>query len=126
MSLLLGHRYTQKTLSAITDQVLGRVEAFPRGPLLENLPLSPGGRFPEGLQGWVGCGQRGGVRGFRDHPKGKRQILGFWLLLTKNTSAWKKGRRGAMGKDIKGVLLSITVGLSGREGTIFWSYPLAQ
>jgi transposase-like protein len=32
MSLLLGHRYTHETISAITDQVLKEVEAFRHRP----------------------------------------------------------------------------------------------
>lgn len=31
MSLLLGHRYTHETVSAITDQVLEKVKAFREG-----------------------------------------------------------------------------------------------
>ncbi|WP_253665066.1 transposase, partial [Thermus scotoductus] len=33
MSLLLGHRYTHETISAITDQVLEAAEAFQKRPL---------------------------------------------------------------------------------------------
>ncbi len=37
MSLLLGHRYTHETVSALTDQTLERLEAFRQRPLPEEL-----------------------------------------------------------------------------------------
>ncbi|VCU54923.1 hypothetical protein TTHNP4_00332 (plasmid) [Thermus thermophilus] len=37
MSLLLGHRYTHETISAITDQVLEAAEAFQKRPLPEEM-----------------------------------------------------------------------------------------
>lgn len=44
MSLLLGHRYSHETVSALTDQVLEKVSAFRQRPLPVALPetlLSP-------------------------------------------------------------------------------------
>ncbi|RTH98779.1 IS256 family transposase, partial [Thermus scotoductus] len=37
MSLLLGHRYTHETISALTDQVLKEVEAFRHRPIPEDM-----------------------------------------------------------------------------------------
>ncbi len=37
MRLLLGHRYSHETLSALTDEVLGAVEAFRRRLLPEEM-----------------------------------------------------------------------------------------
>jgi len=39
MSLLLGHRYTHETISALTDQVLEGAEAFRQRPLPEEMAL---------------------------------------------------------------------------------------
>jgi putative transposase len=37
MSLLLGHRYSHETISAMTEEVLQAVEAFRRRPLPEEM-----------------------------------------------------------------------------------------
>jgi hypothetical protein len=68
MSLLLGHRYSHETISAMTEEVLQAVEAFRRRPLPEEMAfVYLDGLYLKLLRGRGRRGQGSGVRGPGGH-----------------------------------------------------------
>jgi transposase-like protein len=81
MSLLLGHRYSHETISAMTEEVLQAVEAFRRRPLPEEMAFV----YLDGLYLRLLREGEGVVRevvyvALGVTPSGERQVLGYWLL----------------------------------------------
>ncbi|AEG34367.1 transposase mutator type (plasmid) [Thermus thermophilus SG0.5JP17-16] len=127
LSLLLGHRYTHETVSAITDGVLEKVEAFRQRPLPEEMAfVYLDGFFLKVL--WEGEGvERASVYvALGITPSGERQVLGFWLLPSENALAWEGVLRELRGRGLWRVLLFVADGLPGIEEAIRRVYPQAQ
>jgi putative transposase len=127
MSLLLGHRYSHETLSALTDEILGAAEAFRKRPL----PAEMAFVYLDGLSLKVFREGEGIVRetvyvALGLAPDGERRVLGFWLLPTENATAWEEVLRELWQRGLRRVLLFITDGLPGMEEAIRRVYPLAQ
>lgn len=77
MSLLLGHRYTHETISAITDQVLEAAEAFQKRPLPEEMAfVYLDGFFLKVLREGLGVERAAVYVALGVTPKGERQVLG--------------------------------------------------
>lgn len=87
-SLLLGHRYTHETISAITDQVLEAAEAFRMRALPEEMAfVYLDGFFLKVLREGLGVEREVVYVALGVTPKGERQVLGFWLIPTENATA---------------------------------------
>lgn len=127
MSLLLGHRYTHETISAITDQVLEGAEAFCRRPLPEEMALVYlDGFFLKVLREGLGVEREAVYVALGVSPCGARQVLGFWLLPTESAAAWEGVLGELWHRGLRRVLLFVTDGLPGIEEAIRRVYPLAQ
>lgn len=115
LGVLLGHRYTHGTLSALADQILEAL-AF---VYLDWFFLKV---YREGLgvQKKAICMALGGGT-----PKREGQILGFWLLPTESASAWEEALEELWSRGLRGVLLFITEGLGGIEEAVRRVYPMA-
>ncbi|MDV5138416.1 transposase, partial [Enterococcus lactis] len=91
MSLLLGHRYTHETISALTDQVLKEVEAFRHRPIPEDMAwVYLDGFFLKVLREGIGVEREAVYVALGVTPGGQRQVLGFWLLPTESATAWEE------------------------------------
>ncbi|RTI38072.1 IS256 family transposase, partial [Thermus scotoductus] len=127
MSLLLGHRYTHETISALTDQVLKEVEAFRHRPIPEDMAwVYLDGFFLKVLREGIGVEREAVYVALGVTPGGQRQVLGFWLLPTESATAWEEVLRELWQRGLRRVLLFITDGLPGMEEAIRRVYPLAQ
>ena len=127
LSLLLGHRYSHETLSALTDQVLEAAGAFRTRLLPEEMAFV----YLDGLAIKVLREGEGVVRetvyvALGITPSGERRVLGFWLLPTESATAWEEVLRELWERGLQRVLLFITDALPGIEGAIQRVYPLAQ
>lgn len=126
MSLLLGHRYTHETISAITDQVLEAAEAFQKRPLPEEMAfVYLDGFFLKVLREGLGVERAAVYVALGVTPKGERQVLGFWLLPTENAHAWGEVLKELWERGLRRVLLLVTDGLPGIEEAIRRVYPMA-
>ena len=91
LSLLLGHRYTHETISAITDQVLEAAEAFRMRPLPEEMALVYlDGFFLKVLREGVGVERPGRIRGPGRHAL--RGAAGAGLLAASHGERFCLGR----------------------------------
>lgn len=114
MSLLLGHRYTHETISAITDQVLKGVKEFAERPLPEEMALVYlDGFFLKVLREGLGVERAAVYVALGVTPCGARRVLGFWLLPTENASAWEGVLGELWRRGLRRVLLFVTDGLPG-------------
>jgi putative transposase len=89
MCLLLGHRYSHETISAMTEEVLQAVEAFRRQPLPEEMAFV----YLDGLMKLLREGE-GVVRevvyvALGVTPSGERRVLGYWLLPAESALGWE-------------------------------------
>ncbi len=114
LSLLLGHRYSHETLSALTDEVLEAAGAF-RGRLL---PEEMAFVYLDGLSLKVFREGEGIVRetvyvALGVTPSGERRVLGFWLLPTESALGWEGVLGELWQRGLRRVLLFITDGLPG-------------
>jgi transposase-like protein len=127
LGLLLGHRYSHETLSALPDRVLKAAESFRRRPLPRRRPSST----------WTACPSRSfrkakGWSGPRVYValgvtlEGERRVLGYWLFPSENATAWEGVLRELRERGLERVLLFITDGLPGLAEAIARVYPLAQ
>jgi transposase-like protein len=127
MGLLLGHRYTHETISAITDQVLKGVKEFAERPLPEDMAwVYLDGFFLKVLREGIGVERAAVYVALGVTPCGARRVLGFWLLPTENASAWEGVLGELWRRGLRRVLLFVTDGLPGIEEAIRRVYPLAQ
>lgn len=127
MSLLLGHRYTHETLSAITDEVLKGAEAFRQRPLPEEMAfVYLDGLFLKVFREGLGVEREAMYVALGVTPCGERRILGFWLLPTESAAAWEGVLRELWHRGLRRVLLFVADGLPGMEEAIRRVYPLAQ
>lgn len=77
MGLLLGHRYTHETISAITDRVMKGVKEFVERPLPEEMALVYlDGLFLKVLREGLGVEKAAVYVALGVTPSGSRQILG--------------------------------------------------
>ncbi len=126
LSLLLGHRYTHETVSAITDGVLERVEGFRRRPLPEEMAFVYLDGFSlKVLREGLGMERETVYVALGLTPGGERMLLGFWLLPTEGASGWEEVLRELWERGLRRVLLFVTDGLPGMEEAIRRVYPLA-
>jgi hypothetical protein len=94
MSLLLGHRYSHETISAMTEEVLQAVEAFRRRPLPEEMAfVYLDGLYLKLLREGEGVVREVVYVALGVTPCGERQVLGYWLL--RRRAPW--GGRGSWG-----------------------------
>ncbi len=127
ISLLLGHRYTHETISAITDGVLERVQAFRQRPLPEELAfVYLDGFFLKVHREGQGVEREAVYVALGVTPSGERQILGFWLWPTESAPLWQGVLQELWARGLQRVLLFITDGLRGIEEAIRRVYPLAD
>ncbi|KIX84396.1 IS256 family transposase [Thermus filiformis] len=127
LGLLLGHRYSHETLSALTDQVLEAAESFRRRPLPPELAFV----YLDGFSLKVFQEGEGVVRAsvyvaLGVSPEGERRVLGYWLFPSENATAWEGVLRELRERGLERVLLFITDGLPGLAEAIARVYPLAQ
>ncbi len=127
LSLLLGHRYSHETLSALTDEVLEAAGAF-RGRLL---PEEMAFVYLDGLSLKVFREGEGIVRetvyvALGITPGGERRVLGFWLLPTESALGWEGVLGELWQRGLRRVLLFITDGLPGLPEAIRRVYPQAE
>jgi len=126
MSLLLGHRYSHETVSALTDQVLEKVSAFRQRPLPEEMALVYlDGFFLKVHREGLGVEKEAVYVALGVTPCGERQVLGFWLLPTESAAAWEGVLGELWHRGLRRVLLFITDGLPGIEEAIKRVYPMA-
>lgn len=77
MSLLLGHRYTHETISALTDKVLEGAEAFRQRPLPEEMAfVYLDGLFLKVFKEGLGMEREAVYVALGVTPSGERWILG--------------------------------------------------
>jgi putative transposase len=127
LSLLLGHRYSHETLSALTDQVLEAAGAFRTRPLPEEMAFV----YLDGLSLKVFREGEGIVResvyvALGIAPNGERRVLGFWLLPTESALGWEGVLGELWQRGLRRVLLFITDGLPGLPEAIRRVYPQAE
>lgn len=127
MRLLLGHRYSHETLSALTDEVLGAVEAFRRRLLPEEMAFV----YLDGLSLKVLRDGEGIVRetvyvALGIAPGGERRVLGFWLLPAESALGWEGVLGELWQRGSRRVLLFVTDGLPGLPEAIQRVYPQAE
>ncbi len=127
MRLLLGHRYSHGTLSALTDEVLGAVEAFRRRLLPEEMAFV----YLDGLSLKVLRDGEGIVRetvyvALGIAPGGERRVLGFWLLPAESALGWEGVLGELWQRGSRRVLLFVTDGLPGLPEAIQRVYPQAE
>ncbi|BCP67578.1 hypothetical protein TthHB5018_c25120 (plasmid) [Thermus thermophilus] len=114
LSLLLGHRYSHETLSALTDEVLEAAGAFRTRPLPEEMAFV----YLDGLSLKVFREGEGIVRetvyvALGIAPDGERRVLGFWLLPTESALGWEGVLGELWQRGLRRVLLFVTDGLPG-------------
>ena len=127
LSLLLGHRYSHETLSALTDEVLEAAGAFRTRPLPEEMAFV----YLDGLSLKVFREGEGIVResvyvALGIAPNGERRVLGFWLLPTESALGWEGVLGELWQRGLRRVLLFITDGLPGLPEAIRRVYPQAE
>ncbi len=127
LSLLLGHRYSHETLSALTDQVLEAAGAFRTRLLPEEMAFV----YLDGLSLKVFREGEGIVResvyvALGIAPDGERRVLGFWLLPTESALGWEGVLGELWQRGLRRVLLFITDGLPGLPEAIRRVYPQAE
>ena len=127
LSLLLGHRYSHETLSALTDEVLEAAGAFRTRPLPEEMAFV----YLDGLSLKVFREGEGIVResvyvALGIAPNGERRVLGFWLLPTESALGWEGVLGELWQRGLRRVLLFVTDGLPGLPEAIRRVYPQAE
>jgi putative transposase len=127
LSLLLGHRYSHETLSALTDQVLEAAGAFRTRLLPEEMAFV----YLDGLSLKVFREGEGIVResvyvALGIAPNGERRVLGFWLLPTESALGWEGVLGELWQRGLRRVLLFVTDGLPGLPEAIRRVYPQAE
>ena len=110
MRLLLGHRYSHETISAMTEEVLQAVEAFRRRPLPEEMAfVHLDGLYLKLLREGEGVVREVVYVALGVTPSGERRVLGYRLLPAESALGWE----GVLGELWQRVLLFVTDGLPG-------------
>jgi putative transposase len=90
MCLLLGHRYSHETISAMTEEVLQAVEAFRRRPLPEEMAfVYLDGLYLKLLREGEGVVREVVYVALGVTPSGERRVLGYWLLPAESALGWE-------------------------------------
>ncbi|AFH40264.1 transposase (plasmid) [Thermus thermophilus JL-18] len=90
LSLLLGHRYSHETLSALTDQVLEAAGAFRTRLLPEEMAfVYLDGLSLKVLRDGEGVARETVYVALGVTPSGERRVLGFWLLPPESALGWE-------------------------------------
>jgi putative transposase len=127
MSLLLGHRYSHETISAMTEEVLQAVEAFRRRPLPEEMAfVYLDGLYLKLLREGEGVVREVVYVALGVTPSGERQVLGYWLLPAESALGWEGVLGELWQRGLRRVLLFITDGLPGLPEAIRRVYPQAE
>jgi putative transposase len=128
MGLLLGHRYSHETISAMTEEVLQGVEAFRRRPLPEEMAfVYLDGLYLKLLREGEGVVREVVYVALGVTPSGERQVLGYWLLPAESALGWEGVLGGELWqRGLRRVLLFITDGLPGLPEAIRRVYPQAE
>jgi putative transposase len=127
MSLLLGHRYSHETISALTEEVLQAVEAFRRRPLPEEMAfVYLDGLYLKLLREGEGVVREVVYVALGVTPSGERRVLGYWLLPAESALGWEGVLGELWQRGLRRVLLFITDGLPGLPEAIQRVYPQAE
>jgi putative transposase len=127
MSLLLGHRYSHETISAMTEEVLQAVEAFRRRPLPEEMAfVYLDGLYLKLLREGEGVVREVVYVALGVTPSGERWVLGYWLLPAESALGWEGVLGELWQRGLRRVLLFITDGLPGLPEAIQRVYPQAE
>jgi putative transposase len=127
MCLLLGHRYSHETISAMTEEVLQAVEAFRRRPLPEEMAfVYLDGLYLKLLREGEGVVREVVYVALGVTPSGERQVLGYWLLPAESALGWEGVLGELWQRGLRRVLLFITDGLPGLPEAIRRVYPQAE
>jgi putative transposase len=127
MSLLLGHRYSHETISAMTEEVLQAVEAFRRRPLPEEMAfVYLDGLYLKLLREGEGVVREVVYVALGVTPSGERRVLGYWLLPAESALGWEGVLGELWQRGLRRVLLFITDGLPGLPEAIRRVYPQAE
>jgi putative transposase len=127
MGLLLGHRYSHETISAMTEEVLQGVEAFRRRPLPEEMAfVYLDGLYLKLLREGEGVVREVVYVALGVTPSGERQVLGYWLLPAESALGWEGVLGELWQRGLRRVLLFITDGLPGLPEAIRRVYPQAE
>jgi putative transposase len=127
MGLLLGHRYSHETISAMTEEVLQGVEAFRRRPLPEEMAfVYLDGLYLKLLREGEGVVREVVYVALGVTPSGERRVLGYWLLPAESALGWKGVLGELWQRGLRRVLLFITDGLPGLPEAIRRVYPQAE
>jgi putative transposase len=127
MGLLLGHRYSHETISAMTEEVLQAVEAFRRRPLPEEMAfVYLDGLYLKLLREGEGVVREVVYVALGVTPSGERRVLGYWLLPTESALGWEGVLGELWPRGLRRVLLFITDGLPGLPEAIRRVYPQAE
>jgi putative transposase len=127
LGLLLGHRYSHETPSALTDQVLRAAEAFRRRPLPQEMAfVYLDGLFLKVFREGEGVGREAASVALGVTPEGRRQVLRYWLLPTESALGWEGVLRELWQRGLRRVLLFITDGLPGLPEAMGRVYPQAE
>jgi putative transposase len=109
MGLLLGHRYSHETISAMTEEVLQAVEAFRRRPLPEEMAfVYLDGLYLKLLREGEGVVREVVYVALGVTPSGERQVLGYWLLPAESALGWEGVLGELWQRGLRRVLLFIT------------------
>ena len=123
MRLLLGHRYSHETISAMTEGVLQAVEAFRRRPLPEEMAfVHLDGLYLKLLREGEGVVREVVYVALGVTPSGERRVLGYRLLPAESALGWE----GVLGELWQRGLLFVTDGLPGLPEAIRRVYPQAE
>jgi hypothetical protein len=127
MGLLLGHRYSHETISAMTEEVLQAVEAFRRRPLPEEMAfVYLDGLYLKLLREGEGVVREVVYVALGVTPSGERRVLGYWLLPAESALGWEGVLGELWQRGLRRVLLFITDGLPGLPEAIRRVYPQAE
>jgi len=127
MRLLLGHRYSHETISAMTEEVLQAVEAFRRRPLPEEMAfVHLDGLYLKLLREGEGVVREVVYVALGVTPSGERRVLGYWLLPAESALGWEGVLGELWQRGLRRVLLFITDGLPGLPEAIRRVYPQAE
>jgi putative transposase len=127
MSLLLGHRCSHETISAMTEEVLQAVEAFRRRPLPEEMAfVYLDGLYLKLLREGEGVVREVVYVALGVTPSGERRVLGYWLLPAESALGWEGVLGELWPRGLRRVLLFITDGLPGLPEAIRRVYPQAE
>jgi putative transposase len=127
MSLLLGHRYSHETISAMTEEVLQAVEAFRGRPLPEEMAfVYLDGLYLKLLREGEGVVREVVYVALGVTPSGERRVLGYWLLPAESALGWEGVLGELWQRGLRRVLLFITDGLPGLPEAIRRVYPQAE